>query len=124
MERTDLVDAKKQIKEMYLQNLLNVKNNEEIYKGKVDPLVEAYLQGKLIEFLDQMEHLPGFENFKGLLGSQKGKERSSKAGSKKNQPSQDENKHRKEKKLLQKEPSKISATEDGANSVIKNSRYL
>lgn len=59
MEKTDLIHAKKQLKEMYLQNLLADKSNEA--KPKVDPLMQAYLEGYLIEYLDQLEVMPGFE---------------------------------------------------------------
>lgn len=126
LDKTDLVQTKKQIKEMYLQNLLAEKNNkdQELIKEKIDPVIQAYLKDQLTEYLDSLEVMPGFEGVKDLFRIRRHKEKSSKANSKKN-TSQDESKSKKKKKSSQQEYSKkLSVTEDGHNSVAKKSNFI
>ena len=66
LDKTELNKARSQIKEMYLQNILEDKlqTNPELDNN---PYLKAYLHGNLNQMLDEMKHLPGFENAEVML---------------------------------------------------------
>ena len=121
LEKTDLLGAKKQIKEMYLQNLLATKDDESAVKTKVDPVVQAYLDDRLCEYLDRMEVLPGFEKARDVIRISKHKDRSSHTNSRQQLGSQDDAKHRRRKKQARRLLSKAASTTEDAQVSAKRS---
>lgn len=122
LDKTDLVQTKKQIKEMYLQNLLADKlHRESLIKPKVDAVTQAYLEDRLTEYLDELQVMPGFEGVKDLFRP-KYKERSSKANSKRH-PSNEDTKSKLKKSVYQ-ASKKLSLTEDGLHSMARKSSFV
>ena len=76
LEKTDLVQTKKQIKELYLQNILSAKETDNVVKKNEDKVTQAYFDGRLTQYLDNLKILPGFEKEKNLLWSTTSKKQS------------------------------------------------
>ena len=65
LDNTELIKTKKQIKEQYLQHLLTIKVSHEKAKARIDPVIQAHLNGQIITFLDELKCPPGFEKAPG-----------------------------------------------------------
>lgn len=66
LDKSQLKETKRRIKEQYLQNLLAVNRQEKICTGVVDPAIEAYLQDELDKYLDETNFFPGVNEEKSI----------------------------------------------------------
>jgi hypothetical protein len=68
LEKSELIQTKKSIKEAYLQNILSVDKNITSFAVDKDPIAQAYFKGELSETMRKWDSLPGFEKApKGII---------------------------------------------------------
>lgn len=61
LEKTQLLQTKRQIRNQYLHHVLALKEGRENLKDKIDPIILARLRGELEDYLENLDVMPGFE---------------------------------------------------------------